>query len=436
MRMTSEEIGNTASEKRNLLLSLAVGVANLFLIAFAVDAFMSFGEEIYRATFGGNQLLGLRNAIAIGVFYAAFPLLLLTAVTPPLPKRILLPPILFAIWAGIGSAPFGLWIEDAQTLAFVVVLLQCAIAVISFMIITNQFSTWFLNSTALPRYASPVLRGVVGFLLLIILFPPLLAGYSAFAFATSIQTSSGHFMRFGWEGIDAVERVYKKGDQEIRLIGMMHLGEGSAYQTLFDSFPDEAIVLTEGVSDNTGRLARDLSYQRVARVLGLDPQPAIKGGNKVKVELPSSAESDTPQSQSGVSSGSGPTIRRGDVDASVFSEETVDFLNTVTEIYGSGSMQEAFERITKYQETYGDDAIQAVFKDILDKRNDHLLGEIDKAFTDYDLVIVPWGALHMPEIEKEMLERGFVEVEENRFPLSRYGTIIEGLRTTLRGTGT
>lgn len=436
MRMTSEQFGSAASEKRSLLLKLAVGAANLFLVAFAIDAFLSLGEEVYRAAFGGNELLGLRNAIALAVFYAAFPLLLLTAVTPPLPKRILFPPILFAIWAGIGAAPVGLWIEDQQILAFAIVFLQCAIAVVSFWMTHNQSRSWFLNAGPLPRFASPVLRGALGLLILLVLFPPLLMGYSAFAFATSIQVSSGHFMRFDWEGIDAVERIYKKEDQEIRLIGMMHLGEGSAYQSLFNSFPDNAVVLTEGVSDETGRLARDLSYQRVARVLGLDPQPAIKGGNKTKVELPSSPGSDTPQNQSGVSAVSGPEIRRGDVDARVFSEETIDFLNTVTEIYGSGSVQEAFERIAKYQETYGDDAIQAVFKDILDKRNAHLLEEIDKAFTDYDLVIVPWGALHMPEIEKEMLERGFVEVEENRYPLSRYGTIIEGLRTTLRGTGT
>jgi hypothetical protein len=48
-------------------------------------------------------------------------------------------------------------------------------------------------------------------------------------------------------------------------------------------------------------------------------------------------------------------------------------------------------------------------KDILDHRNVHLIGAIEEALTSHDFVVVPWGAMHLPAIEKQLVDWGFVE---------------------------
>jgi hypothetical protein len=52
-------------------------------------------------------------------------------------------------------------------------------------------------------------------------------------------------------------------------------------------------------------------------------------------------------------------------------------------------------------------ASETVVHDILTRRNERLLGEIEAALSDYERVVVPWGALHMPWIEREIERLGF-----------------------------
>lgn len=45
--------------------------------------------------------------------------------------------------------------------------------------------------------------------------------------------------------------------------------------------------------------------------------------------------------------------------------------------------------------------------DILYRRNKEVIRHLRKAVDRYDTVVVPWGALHMPEIEDEVVKQGF-----------------------------
>ena len=51
--------------------------------------------------------------------------------------------------------------------------------------------------------------------------------------------------------------------------------------------------------------------------------------------------------------------------------------------------------------------LEAVQHDILERRNEHLLGEIAEALPEFEQLIVPWGALHLPAIEAALLADGF-----------------------------
>jgi hypothetical protein len=63
-----------------------------------------------------------------------------------------------------------------------------------------------------------------------------------------------------------------------------------------------------------------------------------------------------------------------------------------------------------------------LFDDILEKRNQHLWGEIQKRLSQTDHIVVPWGAAHMPEIAAEIQQAGFKLDDTQRYVVIRFGT--------------
>ena len=55
---------------------------------------------------------------------------------------------------------------------------------------------------------------------------------------------------------------------------------------------------------------------------------------------------------------------------------------------------------------------EIIMDDILHRRNVGVIRHLEKALGRYDTVVIPWGALHMKEIEAEILKRGFKLQEE------------------------
>ena len=53
------------------------------------------------------------------------------------------------------------------------------------------------------------------------------------------------------------------------------------------------------------------------------------------------------------------------------------------------------------------EAVHALMADIFDERNEHLLTELASALDETDVVVVPWGAAHMPAIEDALVAQGF-----------------------------
>jgi hypothetical protein len=64
-----------------------------------------------------------------------------------------------------------------------------------------------------------------------------------------------------------------------------------------------------------------------------------------------------------------------------------------------------------------------VERDILHLRNEHLLSEIEAALEEYERLVVPWGALHLPFIERAILERGFHPTASTRHRLISWGSV-------------
>ena len=66
-----------------------------------------------------------------------------------------------------------------------------------------------------------------------------------------------------------------------------------------------------------------------------------------------------------------------------------------------------------------------LFKDLLGKRNRHLLAEIQSWLAQSENIVVPWGVAHMPEIAKEIQKSGFRLAEARDYQAIRFPHVKE-----------
>jgi hypothetical protein len=71
--------------------------------------------------------------------------------------------------------------------------------------------------------------------------------------------------------------------------------------------------------------------------------------------------------------------------------------------------------------------LESVNRDLILMRNEHLLAEIADSLEHYRRVVVPWGALHMPEVERKILAEGFTPSGSFSRRLLRYSTVLAAL---------
>jgi len=189
---------------------------------------------------------------------------------------------------------------------------------------------------------------------------------------------------------------------------MIHIAKSGFYDEVTKALPagSRAIVLLEGISDREGYLRGKLDYSNAARLLGFTSQQesaftqkAVKGLAEARASA--EKEEQTP-----------PLLeyKRADMDTAEFDPETVHCVQALGHVLQSPSIPEAVTRYSKSREILEQGA-QSLSTDLLDKRNAHLEVEIRQALDVHTLVIVPWGARHMPDVQKEIERWGFVETE-------------------------
>ena len=103
------------------------GTVTLFWLLFLADGIFSAADEVISLAIGSSPLSVVRGILAFVVLAMSLLMVLIIGVTPKAPKRFLIPPILFAWWAGPGMAfQLGLW--KVPYLPFALALLQVLIA--------------------------------------------------------------------------------------------------------------------------------------------------------------------------------------------------------------------------------------------------------------------------------------------------------------------
>ncbi len=391
------------------------GFTNAFLLLYGLDAGFSLFEELFRLATGSTALLGPRNLLAFPVVLAAlggFPCLV---ISPALPARLLVPLFVSVLWLNWGAAPLAMFLAP-PALGFAATAIQCGAALIAFSWVRRQnarrgeASSWWLGDPAAPPFsASHSLRMLLlyGFVLL-----PAFGLYGVLLFATTVQVATREFVTFDREGISLADRRYEREGQKLRLVGMMHIGEASNYREVVESFvAPGTIVLEEGVTDTTGVMSETLAYDGVASVLGLDAQ------DELSEYLRESEEAPLPE---------WPVFRHADVDLETFSPKTIEWLGYTQEIWAGEDWLAALRQIlTKAGED--PELAKAIEWDLFTQRNAQLLEHIAEAQGEFETVVVPWGALHLPAIERQILADGYEPAGEVRRRLVDWETVSEAL---------
>lgn len=217
------------------------------------------------------------------------------------------------------------------------------------------------------------------------------------------------FMHLAPDGLHMTEKVYRRGNKTIRLAGMIHVGEKEYYDSLVRSVaPGRTIVLAEGVTDKDNLLREKPQYDKVAGYLGLSSQH-----DKLHFSgrLIDEDELDEPDAQfrAGDKAQGGLDILRADVDVSSFHPSTIAFLNELgKQMKQSHSLAREFFDSNGWTKKYATAQIQQVIiDDILYSRNKEVIRDLRKVADRYDTILIPWGALHMMEIEADVKKQGF-----------------------------
>lgn len=410
--------------------ALAV-IANGYLIAFALDGLLSLLDELLVLVSAG-AVLNLPRAIVAGVVVLYSILMLLPIIfAPRLPKHVFLPLVAFAIWGGLGAPPF---VFDHGYAGLILALAQVALAAFGFFAAHRRGGSWLFNVDALPPRGAPLLRVGIALVVAITVTPILGGGLMLFGFAQMIELQTGGYVDFTSSGINLRETVLEKDGKTVRLVAMMHIGESRYYEEFYRSVPDDALIIEEGVSDREGKLAGQFSYRRLARVLGLEQQPRFRSSAGADADDAVGSDAPAPSSPQGMPQGSeldkaridtgpGPDVLNPDVDVSEFDETTIAFLLEASNIYQSDSAFEAFQRLISFMAEAKPEQTEKFLDDVVYKRNARVIAALDQNLASYDVIVVPWGALHMPGLQEKIEQRGFKITSSRTIPLARYETI-------------
>jgi len=396
--------------------------ANLFLFFFMVDGLLSIIDDLLAITFGIEGLAPLRNLNALATLLLAVPMFFSLGFDRRLPKRMFLPLLLFLLWSTVGCWPLT-GLIPLPKLSLLAAFLQLILGTLVLAYQRYRSGSLQLRPDDFSG-TSFSLTHTLGYFAVTLLCLPVIAVYLAVASVShQVETQTAGFMRIGLDGLYMKERSYRQGEKEVRLSGMIHIGEQSYYKQLAESIENrKTLILAEGVSDQQGLLKNRFDYSGLGNALGLSTQQELAFDAR-HVDL---AEIETIDWQD--KEVSRPHITVADVDLSTFKPLTVEFLNQLGQLLtGNGSFRENFAAYNAWLEEHmTPDLYDSIMEDILDRRNEAVIRHLERALNSYQTIVVPWGAMHMPAIEAALEEQGFTRSTERERLSLAYASIPVG----------
>lgn len=396
---------------------LRVGI-NLFWIAFLADGVLSLVDELSGIISWWSVV---RSGLAFLTLLASLILAGVIVFTPQAPKRVLLPMIGFLWWSGPGVA-FPLGPLGVTSIGLWVAVMQLVLGVGIVVVWGCREGLPFIVHSERPRFTwrhSLVLAPAVFLAALVCATISICAGL-----VTEIEMYSGGYIRVRPDGIYLLERRFASGVQEVRLTGMMHVAAHEFYaEILPESDPDlPSVVLVEGVTDHQGLLSQGgIRFDRLAKMLNVASQNesafaenVAQGMDREKLPPPPiSPDDEMVTSEKATTTDSAIDFRHADVDVETFHPSTIAFLVTVMGLLQAEHPSQILEALADPTSPLRDVKTQSlVMSDILHARNQTLVEEIQRSLKTYRRVIVPWGAMHLQEVENWLRTQDFQQSGE------------------------
>lgn len=379
--------------------SFLSGFAVSFLYFFLLDGALSVLDDLLRAT--GNPVAlvsALRELVALSVLLWAIPIFGLLILSPRLKRRCLYPPALFALWAGFTGC-FPIYLLELQGNGVWLTLLQVIIGAAA-IYGWKQSGQQLWNPDRRGFTWQNSLCGVVAAGCLALMMMGALVGSAAEA----VENRTGGYVTLRPSGLYLTEKIFRREDKEIRLVGMIHVAKSSFYDSVAEDMQGRpAVVLLEGVSDEKGLLKKQFSYRRLADFMGIAAQEGSSFASGASADLHDDEEDEDSESPL--------QFKQADLDISVFQPQTLLLVEEFGHLLDSADWREVVTRLTdKNSILNNEDAVQTAMGDIIGTRNKHLMNSLHTSLTQTNLVIVPWGAAHLADIQKELEQMGFQEV--------------------------
>ncbi len=374
------------------LLSLCLG-------AFLADGLVSLLDDTTGVILHVHALLPVRMLAGFLAVLLAIVVYGLLAFSRAIPKRCFVPLALFYLVTELAGFPcYFIYNDHLPQISWFMSLAQ---TVLGLWLLRRVRGRWRLGWPLVPPESLGIRSGfgwrnLAGFSLanLFVLIPAVLL-YLFLCTAGLISHFTEGFMTLHPGGFQMQVRKYESDSgKTIQLFPMAHVADAEFYRQVEQSFPTNAVVLMEGVSDEKHLLKQKINYQRMANTLGLTEQHTEFKPGRGKVVL-------------------------ADVDVSQFSTNTLDLLNLVFRFHSGQADLATLEKVMTY--SAGPDFQTQLLNDLLWKRNAHLLGQIHKQLAKSDHIVVPWGVAHMPGIAREIQRSGFYPVETNNYMVIRFG---------------
>lgn len=260
--------------------------------------------------------------------------------------------------------------------------------VIGIVLLKKLHATFQNNRSDNEKSSSSIVRGCIAMGLIIfgaILYslPQLLS------IIVLVENSTKGYLTVKGSSIVSVQREFQKNGQVVKLIPMVHVGDKVFYRSLNKDFDynKKTLFLLEGIRDKEN-LLNSFSHKRAADKIGVDtqsehfnPSKGIKESNFKNIDF-----------------------EIADVSSSDMDQETIKLLN-------ESAKPLTIMDIIAPNEDIEDQRREANFltNDLVIRRNKFLMKVFDDKSEKYEVIIIPWGALHIPYVEEELLKRNFVE---------------------------
>jgi len=386
------------TRKTGGLRQLVAIMLSLFLGLFLIDGILSLADDFLIWVWGTHFLSLFRGSSSFLVLLLSIVLYVLMGLTPLIPKRWFLPLVLFTPASFLVVIPCAIYCyEQMQLVACFISVGQVVVGLVVLRGLAGRFNFhWQPVTKELLGDRSFSWRNVWVFAAVNVfgLLPLAIIGLFLSA-ALAVDHFTEGFMALHPGGITVQVRKYVRNDGKmIELFPMSHVADAGFYQKVSQTFPTNSVILMEGVTDEHNLLTNKISYKRMAKSLGLSEQ---------KEEFTPTRGEMVP----------------ADVDVDIFSAETLRLLNLVMLFHAKGMSPGMVQQLIEYSPP--PQVEDRLMDDLLTKRNQHLLEEIQTHLPESDNIMVPWGVAHMPGIAKEIQKTGFHLDGMQEYMVIRFG---------------